>query len=357
MHKEKAIVLTNGLLDTPLAKTAHGLLRGTERFEVLAVIDYKHAGKDAGEVMDGRGRNVPVFASVEDYFLHHTEQPLWCVVGVALPGGKLPDDFRGELKRAIAHKCSIVCGLHTFLSEDPEFSRLAEEEGVRLLDVRKPKPRHELHFWSGEIFTVTQPIIAVLGTDCAIGKRTTCRFIMEMCARHHLHAEMIYTGQTGWMQGYRHGFIFDSTVNDFISGELERAVVECARESNPDLILLEGQSALRNPTGPAGAEYLLSANAKAVILHHAPGRVCYEGTEALGYKIRSIESEIELIRLYDAEVIGITLNGEHLTLASLQMYRKDLQQRLGIPVALPLEEGVEALLPAIRTRLMEGQSE
>ncbi len=348
MYKEKAIVLTHGLLDTPLAKTAHGLLRGTDRFEILAIIDYKHPGKDAGEVMDGRGRNVPVFASVEDYFLHKNEQPLWCVIGVALPGGKLPDDFRGELKHAIAHKLSIVCGLHTFLSEDPEFSRLAEEEGVRLLDVRKPKPRHELHFWSGDIFSIKTPVIAVLGTDCAIGKRTTCRFIMEMCQRHDIYAEMIYTGQTGWMQGYHYGFIFDSTVNDFISGELEHAVVQCAREAKPDLILLEGQSALRNPSGPAGAEYLLSANAKGIILHHAPGRQFYEGAEELGLKIAPIEHEIELIKMYGSEVIAITLNNENMTIEQLLAYRNDLQQRLGIPVVLPLEEGVEGLLPVIR---------
>jgi len=42
------------MLDTMNAKTAHGLLRGSERFEVLAVIDYKFAGKDAGELMDGK---------------------------------------------------------------------------------------------------------------------------------------------------------------------------------------------------------------------------------------------------------------------------------------------------------------
>lgn len=348
MTKQKAIVLTNGLLEINLAKTAHGLLRGSERFEILAVIDYKHAGKDAGEVMDGRRKNVPVFASVADYFEQGGEQPVWCVVGVALPGGKLPEDFRDELKVAIKHNCSIACGLHTFLSDDVEFSELAREFGVVLFDVRKPKPRTELKFWSGEIYLVKKPIIAVLGTDCAIGKRTTCRFIMEMCKQHNIYAEMIYTGQTGWMQGYKHGFIFDSTVNDFIGGELERAVVECDRESNPDLILLEGQSALRNPSGPCGAEYLLSANAKGVILHHAPGREFYEGTEEIGCKIHPIESEIELIKLYGSQVLAVTLNNEHMTTEQLKNYRDQLQQKIGIPVALPLEEGVEPLLPVIR---------
>ena len=49
-----AIVLTNGYLSRPDAKTAHGLIRGTERFTILAVIDPEFAGKDAGTVLDGK---------------------------------------------------------------------------------------------------------------------------------------------------------------------------------------------------------------------------------------------------------------------------------------------------------------
>ena len=49
---DNAIVITGGLLDTISAKTAHGLIRGTERFTISAIIDQKHAGKDAGEVLE-----------------------------------------------------------------------------------------------------------------------------------------------------------------------------------------------------------------------------------------------------------------------------------------------------------------
>ena len=35
--KPSAIVLTNGYLAQPDAKTAHGLIRGTERFSIAAV--------------------------------------------------------------------------------------------------------------------------------------------------------------------------------------------------------------------------------------------------------------------------------------------------------------------------------
>lgn len=347
--KGKAIVLTNGMLAENFAKTAHGLLRGSSRFEVLAIIDYKFSGQDAGEIMEGRNLGIPVIASVKDFFRQFPDhQPSYCVVGVALPGGYLPDDFRQELREAILSGLSIVCGLHTFLSEDIEFSTLAKEKKVQLIDVRKPKPRSELQFWNGSIFKVKTPRIAVLGTDCAVGKRTTCRFLMEMCQGHGINAKMIYTGQTGWMQGYEHGFIFDSTVNDFVSGEMERAIVNCDLQENPDLILIEGQSALRNPTGPCGSEILLSGNVKGVILQHHPGRPFFEGTEHVEQHIPSLKSEIELIAMYGAEVLAITLSEEHLKEAEIVGIQNKILQKLNLPVLRPLKEGVGGLLKTIQ---------
>ena len=62
--KDTALILTNGRLATADAKTAHGLIRGTERFTIVGVIDPLSCGKDAGDIVDGRFRNIPVFESV-----------------------------------------------------------------------------------------------------------------------------------------------------------------------------------------------------------------------------------------------------------------------------------------------------
>ncbi|MBX2878219.1 MAG: DUF1611 domain-containing protein [Saprospiraceae bacterium] len=349
MEKSSAIVFTDELLDTAFAKTCHGLLRGSDRFEVLAVIDPKFAGQDAGMVMDGQALNIPVYSSVEECLSQMDTKPTYGVVGVATPGGYLPDGLRENISKAIEHQLSIVNGLHTFLQDDPDLSAKAKEQGIQLLDIRKPRPRSELQFWNGSIYEVKAPRIAVMGMDCAIGKRTTCRFLMEMCRENGVKADMIYTGQTGWMQGYPHGFIFDSTLNDFISGELERAIVNCDQQEQPELILLEGQSALRNPTGPCGSEFLLSGAAKGVILQHAPGRECYEGTEEIGCHIPDIQTEIELIRLYGSNVLAVTLNEEHQTEEEMQIQQSELEDRLGIPVVRPLKEGVQRLLPIIKS--------
>jgi len=349
MNRPKAIVITNGLLDHSDAKTAHGLVRGTERFEIAGIIDFKQAGRDAGEMLDGKHRGIPVFTDL-DAALAALTNLRYCIIGVATVGGILPPDFLNIIESAIRNRISIVNGLHDYLNERPNLVALAAEFGVELIDIRRPKKRADLHFWSGDIFSVTAPIIAVLGMDCAMGKRTTCRLIRQACEAEGIRAQMIYTGQTGWLQGGQYGFIFDSTLNDFISGELEHAILQCWKETKPDIILLEGQSALRNPSGPAGAEFLVSGNAKYTVLVHAPKRKHFEHTPAWG-EIPSIQSEIELIRYYGSTVIAVALNTEDCSTEEAYEFQRTLEAELNLPVLLPLQEGVQKLLPVLKTIL------
>ncbi|HWK07004.1 MAG TPA: DUF1611 domain-containing protein [Puia sp.] len=343
--KPTAIVLTDGLLTEPDAKTAHGLIRGTERFEIIAIIDSRHAGKDAGELLDGTHRNIPILATVEAAVAHF-EKIDYCIIGVATIGGAFPAHFPGIVESCIRQGISIVNGLHEFLTERPEMVALAAANAVELIDVRKPKRKADLHFWSGKIFSVTAPVIAVIGMDCAMGKRTTCRMVRQACEAAGLNAQMIYTGQTGWLQGGRFGFIFDSTLNDFISGELEHAIISCWEATRPDIILLEGQSALRNPSGPCGSELLVSGNARHVILIAAPKRKYYEDDPAWG-PLPSVQSEIALIRMYGAAVIALALNTEHCSPEEAVEFRDHYERELQIPVLLPLQEGVAGVVPVI----------
>ena len=345
--KPKAIVLTDGMLHLTDAKTAHGLIRGTERYEIVAVIDSVHAGKDAGEVLDGKHRNIPVMATVEKA-INTISGITYCIIGIATVGGKLPVHFLPIIKSCISNKISIVNGLHEFLTNKPGLVALAKEFNVELTDVRKQKERNDLHFWDASIFSVTAPIIAVIGTDCAMGKRTTCRMIKQACANDGINAQMIYTGQTGWLQGGQYGFIFDSTLNDFISGELEHAIVSCWKETNADVVLIEGQSALRNPSGPCGSELLISGNAKHVILVHAPKRKYYDGIAEWG-GIHSIASEIELIKMYGSTVIALAINTEHCTAEEAVAFQKEYEAAFQIPVLLPLQQGVEKIIPLIKS--------
>ena len=346
--KEPAVVLANHTFATPNGKTAHGLVRGSDRFRAVAVIDPDLAGRDAGEVLDGRHAGIPVVADLDEAMTLEDAPPKWCVIGIATHGGRLLPALHTLVLEAVGKGLGIVNGLHDATSDDAEIAAAARVRGVKLIDLRKPKPKHELHFWAGDIYGVRAPRLAVLGTDCALGKRTTTRIIVEAMNRAGVRTEMIYTGQTGWIQGARYGIVLDAIVNDFVSGELEHAVVRCDREVGPDLMVIEGQASLRNPSGPCGAEMLLSAAARGVVLHHAPGREFLDGYETMGLAVPSLESEIELVRYYDSETVAVTLNSKGCTPKELDRYRSEYRETLGVPVVEPLIEGVGALVPVIR---------
>ena len=270
--KSPAIVLANRLFKTPNGKVAHGLIRGSDRYQVTAVVDPDCAGEDAGESLDGKRRDIPIVASLAQALSVSERAPHYCVVGIATHGGRFTEEIRASVLEAVECGLSIVNGLHDVASEDAEIAAAAEAAGVALIDLRKSPAKSTLHFWEGDIGQVRAPRVAVLGTDCALGKRTTTRLLVQALNNSGMHAEMIYTGQTGWMQGARYGFVFDSVINDYVSGEVEHAIVCCDREAQPDIMIIEGQSSLRNPSGPCGAEFLLSGGARGVVLQHAAGR-------------------------------------------------------------------------------------
>ncbi len=343
--RSKVIIATDGMLQLDYAKTAHGLIRDSQRYEVLAVIDVKSAGADAGELLDGKHRNIPILSSIDEAIERFLSID-YLVVGVATVGGALSHSLHTLILQAIHRGLGIVNGLHDQLGARQDIVDLANKYKVDLIDVRKPKPISELHFWTGDIYKVDVPIIAFLAMDCAMGKRTNALLITAACAEKGLHAEMIYTGQTGWMQGSKYGFIFDSTINDFVSGELEHAILSCWKEEKPDLILLEGQSSLRNPSGPCGLEFLISGNAKQVILSHSPHRKHFDDDPAWGI-IPSVASEIEIIEKFGASVIALALNTNGLSPEEASTYKANYAEELGIPVVMPLEEGVANLIKAI----------
>ncbi|MEL6133255.1 MAG: DUF1611 domain-containing protein [Bacteroidota bacterium] len=341
--KGRAVIYTQGKFDQNYAKTAHGLIRGSARYQVVGVIDHVHAGKEAGTLLDGKARQIPIFSDFQS-FQEGGEQAAYFIIGIANTGGILDRDWFPTIKAAIRAGMHIVCGMHEAMAEIPELADLAHEQGVELIDVRRPKRREDLHFWTGEIGEVTCPIIPVMGTDCAVGKRTTAKMLVEAFRAKGKKAEMIYTGQTGWMQGWKYGFIFDSTLNDFVSGELEHAIVHCFREVQPDIIFVEGQAALRNPSGPCGSEFLVSGGATGVILVHPPARTYHKGWDKIDKQIAPLSGEITLVEAYGVPVQGIALNTTGLKLEEAKQYQATYRSQFDLPVVLPIEEGVEEFL-------------
>jgi uncharacterized NAD-dependent epimerase/dehydratase family protein len=282
-----------------------------------------------------------------DAAIEALEKVDYLIIGVATVGGRLPKNMLALIFDAVKKGISVVNGLHEYLNEKADLVDIAASTGAQLIDVRKPKSRADLHFWDGAIFNVTAPIVAVIGMDCAMGKRTTARMLKQACNAEGMKAEMIYTGQTGWLQGGKYGFIFDSTLNDFVSGELEHAIVSCWKDTQPDILFLEGQSSLRNPSGPCGLELLISGNAKHVVLIFAPKRKYFDN-EAHWGEIPSVASEIEIIEKLGSKVIAVAVNTENCTDEEAYAYQKEYTASLGLPVLLPIQEGVTPVIPILK---------
>lgn len=346
-----AIVYCEGAFNTPNGKTAHGLVRFTRRYRVVSVIDSRHAGGDAGEILDGKTAGIPVHESL-DAARTAVPDATHLVIGLAPDGGRLPDFARAEVRRAVESGLNVDAGLHDFLSEDPEIAALAETAGVTLRDVRRPPERNDLHFFTGKIEEVDCLKIAVLGTDSAVGKRTTAWRIVEGFEAVGRRAEMVGTGQTAWMQGARFVTIMDSVVNDFVAGEIEHAVWSAWKEARPEVIVIEGQGSLMNPAYPGGFEILAAGRPDVVVLQHAPARRDYDGFP--GYRIQPLGRQIEAVELISGRpVVALTLNHEDLPLDRVPMVCTTVAALTGLPTSDVLLDGpgplVEALTPFLKT--------
>ena len=217
-------------------------------------------------------------------------------------------------------------------------------------DIRRTPDRDELHFFTGKIEKVDCLKIAVLGTDSAIGKRTTAWIILHAARKAGLKAEMVGTGQTAWMQGAKYSMIMDSCINDFVSGEIEHAVYEAWKNESPDIILIEGQGSLMNPAYPGGFEILAAGRPDFVILQHAPMREEYDGFP--GYRLHSLPEQINAIETISGKkVIAVTLNHELMEKDEIMPACAGITEETGLPAYDVLAFGADTLVTLLRTHI------
>ena len=348
-----AIVYCEAAFETTNGKTAHGLVRRTARYRVMSVVDSSCSGRDAGDVLDGRPVGIPIVTDIAVAIKDAADRghpATHLVIGLAPDGGRMPAPVRDDIKQAIRAGLNVDCGLHDFLSEDAEFVELAGEHGVQLRDVRKPPPRNEMHGFTGKIEEVTALKVALLGTDSAVGKRTTAWILVESLIATGHSAEFIGTGQTAWMQGARYGIVLDSMISDFMAGELEHAVWSAWREAQPKVIVVEGQGSLMNPAYPGGYEILAAARPDVVVVQHAPTRVEYDGFP--GYAMHPLALQLQAIELVSGKpVVAVTINHEGLARDEIPEVCAKIEQEIGRPVCDVLNDGADRLVQALLDRL------
>ncbi len=327
-------------------KTANGLVRHSERYEILSVIDSQLSGRDSGEILGDGPNHIPIVADLATAIRRHGGTPDFLIFGVAPTSGMLSDGERGVLLDAMEQGISLVNGLHEFLNDDAEFAAAAAAYGVTILDVRRPRDKKHLRMFSGRIAEVTCPRIAVLGTDGAIGKRTTATILTKALNDHGIRAVMVGTGQTGLIQGARYGVALDAIPCQFCSGEMESAVVDAFEGEHPDVIIIEGQGALSHPAYLSSTFILRGSRPDGVILQHAPSRRKL-GDFAM-VPTPEPASEINLIQTFaDTKVIGLTLNHENMTDAEVTTAIAMYELELGIPATDALTRPTDRLVEMV----------
>lgn len=326
-------------------KTANGLVRHSEKYEILSVIDSEKAGLDAGGVLGEEPNAIPVCRDLAEAVAHAGGIPDYFILGMAPSSGLLSTHERGVALDAISIGMNVVNGLHEFLNDDPEFAAASAASNVEILDVRKPPAKKDLRLFSGRIAGVTCPRIAVLGTDCAIGKRTTATILTRALNDRGVHAVMVGTGQTGLIQGARYGVALDAIPSQFCAGEMEATVLEAFEGENPDVIIIEGQGALSHPAYSTSTFILRGSQPHGVVLQHAPGRTTLGDFRAA---LPTPATEINLIETFaDTKVIGLTINHENMTdvevTAAIARYEADL----GLPCTDALTRSPERLVEMV----------
>lgn len=341
-------ILTDGYLTERNAKTAHGVLR-YGRDPVTCVIDSTHAGGSLIELMPELARDVPIVATVKDAL---ALRPTSLLLGVATPGGWLPEHWRPWIIEAIEAGLEVVNGLHKFLRDDPEFVALAATHGASLWDVRDPPG--DIPLFSGKPLRLHKHIVLTVGSDCAVGKKTTAIELARAGRASGRSTEFVATGQTGILIAGR-GIAVDRVISDFLAGAAERLV--CETHPSTDVVIVEGQGSLWHPAYSSVTLGLLHGSCpQTLVLCHQAGRVAieeppYTKLPSLAEMVDGYERIASAVR--PAKVACVSVNCKGLNEDEARAELAAVESETGLPAgdvllgdASKLWGAIDAALPA-----------
>lgn len=302
------IVFAEGAFGQTAGKTANGVVAHSTIFNVGAVVDSTEAGKDAGTILDSPcSTEIPIVASIDEAFQQIPDAEA-LVLGVAPVGGGLPDDWTTSIETAMRNGCDIISGLHEFFTEKPKWVNLADEVGVELHDIRKPPDSSTLRVADGRVDDADAEVVLTMGTDCAVGKRTTTFELWKDAQRSGLDAGWVATGQTGIMIGADAGVVIDRVPADFIAGVVEDLVLTVSEQY--DLVFVEGQASLTHRAYSGVTLGILHGSSPdTVVLADDPERRTRDDFEQ--FQIAGVQREINAIEsLAETNVVAISTWGD-----------------------------------------------
>lgn len=335
--KRRIVILSEGFFGDLEAKTASGLIMYRSK-EVVAVIDSTQAGRSVQEIL-GFGGNIPI---VEDLKASIKYGPNALLIGIAPRGGKLPAEWRDQVKQALENGLDVISGLHDMLNEDSELSMIALLKGAKIWDLRESKRFNKVAI--GDPNLLKAKVILTVGSDCKVGKMITSIEIAREAKNRGWNPFFVATGQTGMVIADS-GVPIDSIIGDFMSGSLEEFLIE--KSKSYDLLSVEGQGTLIHP-GYSGVSLALIHGSlpDAMVLCHFPGRKKLKNYDIL------IPPLSELIKLHEevakpvkpCRVIGISLNTQELSEEEAKEEIKKIEAETHLPTTDPIRFGCKELV-------------
>jgi len=349
--QHRFLIVADGQFGPLTSKTANSCIRYFPE-RIVAVLDRAEAGKTVQDVL-GFGGTIPVVADFERGIAQGAGGgggATAVLIGIAPAGGRLPDEWRGWLRKAIERGLEIWSGLHTFIGDDPELGPLAKAKGVKILDARKPPPN--LPIADGRAAEVDAFVILAVGSDCNVGKMTAQLELRDELVKRGHKTSFVATGQTGiFIEGW--GTAVDAVVADFIAGAAEELVLQGAKGN--DIVLVEGQGSLIHPGYSGVTLGLLHGSCPdALILCHQATREYigdYHGREPWV----KIPSYTEMIDIYEraarpvhpTKVIGICLNTYDMDEKAARAAIDAAADETGLPATDPVRFNSGPLVDAI----------
>lgn len=333
----KILLLTEGFTNPHTAKTARNLIIYKPE-EVAGVIDSTNVGNNAGVLLE-TGGDYPIFPSVES-----APEADHLLIGIATPGGLLPEGLRQPVITAIRRGMNIISGLHHYLSDDPEFSALANDYNVKLIDLRK-NTFNRVANRTG----IREDVLRVhtVGNDCSLGKMVVSLNVSNELIKLGYDSCFVATGQTGMLISGG-GLPIDNIKGDYINGAAESLVLD---NQNHDILMIEGQGSLVHPRYSSVTLGLLhGSQPHGLIMCYELGREYIHGVD--GFKIPDMETVIDLYLkaaniMHSCEIIGFAINSRKSTKAEADYERDKMFDKYGLPVCDVVRHGAGELAEGI----------
>ncbi|ELZ06245.1 hypothetical protein C482_00445 [Natrialba chahannaoensis JCM 10990] len=325
------------------AKTALGILRYAD-YDVAAVLDRDTAGDRVNDYVPDV-QDAPIVESMDALADDDLDA---LIIGIAPIGGGLEESWRDDIRTALESGCDVISGLHHFLSEDEEFSTLADEHGCELQDVRKPP--EDLTVSQGIADEVDAEVILTVGTDCSVGKMTVSMELARDARDAGYDAAIIPTGQTGIMiEGW--GNPIDRVVSDFTAGAVEEMILEKGDEH--DYLFVEGQGSIVHPAYSAVTCGILhGAMPDKLILCDEAGREAIHGYESVS--LPPIQTYVDLyedlaapVSETETEIVAGALNTADLDDEAAREAVDAYADDLGAPAVDVIRQDTDEVLEAL----------